>query len=102
MTTSDGRLPPHKRGYTKRWRRAALRYLRHHPTCALIGTSIKCTGLATEVDHIQPHGGDLRLFWDRRNWQGLCKSCHSRKTRGEQLGAAGLKVALDGTPPHWQ
>ena len=25
MTTSDGRLPPHKRGYTKRWRRAALR-----------------------------------------------------------------------------
>jgi 5-methylcytosine-specific restriction endonuclease McrA len=29
------------------------------------------------VDHIQPHRGDQRLFWDRRNWQPLCRTCHS-------------------------
>ena len=37
--------------------------------------------VATEVDHIVPHRGDYALFWDETNWQGLCKSCHSAKTR---------------------
>nr|WP_292832122.1 HNH endonuclease signature motif containing protein [Mesorhizobium sp.] len=22
----------------------------------------------------------MRLFWDRSNWQPLCKPCHDRKT----------------------
>jgi len=36
------------------------------------------------VDHIQPHRGDQLLFWDRTNWQTLCKRCHDQKTgRGE-------------------
>ena len=39
---------------------------------------------ATEVDHINPHGGDMKLFWDTSNWNGLCKSCHSKKTAKEQ------------------
>ena len=69
---------------------------------ALFGKDAKCTGIAKCVDHITPHRGDMRLFWDRRNWQGLCRPCHSRKTRREQLGAIGLKVDLNGTPTHWQ
>ena len=96
------RLQPHERGYTKRWRRAALRYLKRHPTCALFGKDTKCTGIAKCVDHLIPHRGDLRLFWDRRNWQGLCLRCHNRKSRSEQLGALGLKVDLSGMPTHWQ
>lgn len=28
------------------------------------------------ADHIVPHRGDGRLFWDRNNLQCLCKSCH--------------------------
>ena len=35
---------------------------------------------ATVVDHIIPHRGDKRLFWDEKNWQPLCKDCHDRKT----------------------
>ena len=35
---------------------------------------------ATVVDHIVPHRGDHRLFWDEQNWQPLCKACHDRKT----------------------
>jgi len=27
-------------------------------------------------DHIKPHRGDERLFWDPTNLQTLCKSCH--------------------------
>ena len=39
-------------------------------------------GRRTVVDHIVPHRGDARLFWDEDNWQPLCKSCHDRKTGG--------------------
>lgn len=36
---------------------------------------------ATIVDHIVPHRGDTKLFWNTEgNWQSLCASCHSRKT----------------------
>jgi len=35
---------------------------------------------ATVVDHIIPHRGDEKLFWDRDNWQALCKRCHDQKT----------------------
>jgi 5-methylcytosine-specific restriction protein A len=42
--------------------------------------------LATEVDHIIPHGGDQRLFWAKSNWQPLCKPHHSSKTHSEVHG----------------
>jgi 5-methylcytosine-specific restriction endonuclease McrA len=29
------------------------------------------------VDHIIPHRGDDRLFWDRSNWQALCAHHHN-------------------------
>ena len=32
------------------------------------------------LDHIIPHRGDQKLFWDEQNWQPLCKDCHDRKT----------------------
>ena len=35
---------------------------------------------AIVVDHIIPHRGNQRLFWDMKNWQPLCKDCHDRKT----------------------
>ena len=38
---------------------------------------------AMVVDHVTPHRGDLRLFWDSGNWQALCKPCHDRKTAAE-------------------
>ena len=35
---------------------------------------------ATVVDHIVPHRGDKKLFWDQSNWQPLCKEHHDKKT----------------------
>lgn len=35
----------------------------------------------TALDHIVPHRGDLDLFWDYSNLQGLCDAHHSAKTR---------------------
>jgi len=43
--------------------------------------------MATVADHIVPHKGDLKLFWDERNWQGLCAPCHDiHKQSEERLG----------------
>lgn len=38
---------------------------------------------ATDVDHVRPHRGDLRLFLDPGNLQSLCHACHSAKTAKE-------------------
>ena len=72
-----------KRGYDSKWRAARMRFLRHHPLCAECMRQGRITP-ATVVDHIVPHRGNERLFWDETNWQPLCKSCHDQKTgRGE-------------------
>lgn len=84
-TVDQQRGSADERGYTWAWRQAALRYLRENPLCA----ACKRKGLlelATEVDHIVPHKGDQKLFWDRKNWQGLSKRCHSIKTATEDGG----------------
>ena len=67
------------RGYDGRWKSARRAYLQRNPLCAECRRADKLTP-ATVVDHIVPHRGDMRLFWDKTNWQPLCKDCHDRKT----------------------
>jgi 5-methylcytosine-specific restriction protein A len=69
-----------QRGYGSNWRQARKYYLMNHPVC------VRCERVANVVDHIVPHRGDNRLFWDRSNWQPLCDSCHSSKTVKEDGG----------------
>ena len=38
------------------------------------------------TDHVVPHRGDLTLFWSPSNWQGMCWSCHSAKSRADVTG----------------
>lgn len=73
--------------YGAAWRKARAIYLRNHPLCMC--DACRSAGLvvpATVVDHITPHRGDVRLFWDRENWQSLSKPCHDRKTAREDGG----------------
>lgn len=71
------------RGYGSAWRKARLGHLRSETLCrSCFADGFVIVG--TEVDHIVPHRGDQALFWDRANWQTLCKSCHSKKTGGGQ------------------
>lgn len=77
--TTEQRPSANSRGYTKRWQKASKQYLQVHPLC------VRCLAAgrlrtATVVDHITPHRGDQTLFWDKNNWQALCKPCHDRKT----------------------
>ena len=94
MPTSDERPSARQRGYTVRWEKAARRFLKRHPTCAQFGKDAKCIGIAKCVDHIIPHKGDLRLFWDKRNWQGLCVGCQ-RAVKGAKKSAGGCQRHAD-------
>lgn len=73
------------RGYGYKWQQARAGFLAKHPLC------IKCQArglvvVATDVDHIEPHKGDMAVFWDTSNWQALCGPCHSTKTAAEDGG----------------
>lgn len=81
--TTGGRCPEHRRpsssgrGYGRAWRAQRSAFLALNPGCTL------CGGVATEVDHVQPHRGmNDPLFWRVSNWRAVCKPCHSRKSAG--------------------
>lgn len=62
---------------TKRWYILARRVKFEQPLCP-------CGAVAVDVHHIVSldSGGDP---WARSNLEALCKSCHSKQTRREQL-----------------
>ena len=100
--------------YGTAWKKLRAAILRQRPLCVeceKIGRIVK----ATHLDHITPHRGDMALFHDTDNLQGLCHSCHSAKTAaedggfGNKAGKAKEKVSracgIDGLPVdskhHW-
>ena len=85
MTQHD-RTSSRKRGYTWQWDQRRTLYLQRKPLCVMCATQGRVTA-ANVVDHIQPHKGDMGLFWDEQNWQSLCKPCHDRhKQRQDRIG----------------
>lgn len=89
------RFNAHQRGYTREWRKVSRAFLQANPVCSGFDSLCEERGLvrpSTEVDHVIPHRGNMRLFWDQTNWQGLCHTCHCRKTARED-GGFGRPVA---------
>ena len=114
----DDRKSSASRGYGHKWRKARESFLATNSLCS----DHKARGyvvMAVVVDHIIPHrlsesidGGDQakidesrRLFWDRNNWQPLCKLCHD--SHKQKLEKSGIDVGCDrkGMPTdinhHW-
>ena len=81
------RMNSRERGYTWRWQKARAYHLKCFPLCAECKRNGRLTA-AEVVDHIEPHRGDQAKFWDRDNWQSLCKRCHAEKTAKERDGWA--------------
>lgn len=67
---------------TARYRRERERFLTAHPFCAWCRKQGLTVG-AEELDHIEPCWKAPKRFWDRSNWQGLCRECHELKTLDE-------------------
>lgn len=64
-----------ERLYDRRWARASAAFLAANPLC------VGCRALgqsepATLTDHVVPHRGDRRLFWEPANWQASCRWHH--------------------------
>lgn len=80
-TKSD--VVPQSRGndkfyHTAVWRKMRMVVLNEEPNCRVCFENGRINE-STEVDHIKPiRLGGAKL--DRNNLQGLCKSCHARKS----------------------
>ncbi len=75
----------HQRGYTRRWRKARAAFIAQSfangdITCKLCGRPLMDNS-DIEIDHIIPHRGDPRFFWDLSNWEMAHGACHAAKTR---------------------
>jgi 5-methylcytosine-specific restriction endonuclease McrA len=83
--------------YGRRWRDARLQFLQQNPLCAMCSTGQRPVA-AGVVDHIRPHKGDRTLFWDRSNWQSLCKPCHDGAKQSEERTGRTRGCDADGNP----
>lgn len=105
------------KGYGYRWQQSRADHLRRNPLCVFCAKARRAVA-ASVVDHIvAPRLGDAKqsgdqaqiaaawkLFWDRTNWQSLCKRCHDstkqRMEKGGRLGCADTGLPLDPNH-HW-
>jgi 5-methylcytosine-specific restriction protein A len=97
QTESVDRPSSNDRGYDSRWRKAAQHFLNKYPfceMCSMAGTK----RLAVHVDHVIPHKGDMNVFWDSTNWQGLCMEHHNRFKQQIENRGYSSEVGLDGFP----
>jgi 5-methylcytosine-specific restriction endonuclease McrA len=98
---ADRYLSSTQRGYGYRWQRARAGHLISEPLCRMCKAEGKLRP-ATIVDHIIPHRGDKRLFWDRKNWQSLCTTHHDSTKQAEEKTGRLVGVGHDGRPTHPQ
>ena len=71
-----------QRGYDGKWQRESKAFLAlpQNKLCAC-----GCGRAANMVDHIIPHRGDRKLFWDRANWQPMASvPCHVSKKQAAE------------------
>ena len=66
---------------TQRYQNGRARFLSSNPLCRGCLDDGR-TVAAVELDHRVPIS-DGGAFWDRENWQGLCRECHEAKTAVE-------------------
>lgn len=82
---------------TKRWQNLREQVLCDQPLCVMCLAS-DVVEMATVVDHIIPHKGDLDIFFDRENLQGLCKPHHDRDKALIERGRTMIQFDAAGWP----
>lgn len=84
----------------RRWIARRAEQLSREPLCARCAKAGRVTA-ATVADHVIPHRGDERLFFDGR-LQSLCDArpwrCHSSGKQSEERRGYSAEVGLDGWP----
>ncbi|KKJ75435.1 hypothetical protein WH95_18515 [Kiloniella litopenaei] len=86
-----------ERGYDNRWRKYRKEFLAANPLCV----KCKAKGIiasANVVDHIEPHKGCNKLFWDTDNHQALCSPCHNSTKQADEKRGYSNEIGSDGWP----
>ena len=92
---SQADIRERKRLYKKaRWRRMRLRQLKKEPFCQCSACRDKKT-VANVVDHIVPHRGSKKLFFDVTNLQSMSKRCHDSLKQSQERGGRGFNRGCD-------
>ena len=78
----------------KRWKTLRLSQLAKQPYCQCphhLNQKVK----ANVVDHIKPHKGDPKLFWNPKNLQSMLKACHDKFKQSQERGGKGFDQGSD-------
>lgn len=99
---NDSKL--HRLYNNRRWHKLRWMQLSREPLCVYCKDKGRLTP-ATVADHKVRHHGDEELFFDLKNLQSLCKTCHdSTKKKLEESGVL-QGCSLTGYPDdpnsHW-
>lgn len=82
---------------TARWRALRAQVLAAHPLCVSCQRGGRIVP-ATVVNHIVPHRGDVNLFFDRNNLEGVCKPCHDGPIQSAERRGYSGEIGPDGWP----
>lgn len=82
---------------SRQWRNLRASVLSEEPLCRTCDQQGRVT-VATVVDHIKEHKGDVTLFYDRDNLQPLCASCHSGVKRVADRHGYSQACDINGLP----
>ncbi len=82
-----GKTSSTQRGYGYAWQKARAAFLLEHPLCVMCAANGRGSP-ATVVDHRVPHRGDMVIFWDKSNWQPLCRPHHDGHKKAQDAAAA--------------
>jgi len=96
--------PWHHLYNTKEWKALRLAQLRAEPLCRYCLALGKTTS-ANVADHKKPHKGNRALFFNARNLQSLCKTCHDSAKQTLERSGVLPGCGTDGLPldpaHHW-
>jgi len=85
----DSQITWRKLYKTKKWQRLRWKVIEQaHFTCSMCG-KLESNTSQLVADHITPHKGDEKLFWDAGNLQCLCKHCHDTTKKRMERRAFG-------------
>jgi len=89
---------------SKRWRALRAQALTRdlfrcqRPGCGVQLTAGRSDKTSAVVHHVQPHKGDLELFFDLGNLEAVCWSCHSGEIQSEEKLGFDSTIGADGWP----
>jgi len=87
--------------YGRRWGKLSGQFVREYPLCVFCLCHGKLNEGATRnasstrdlvVDHIEPHRGNERLFWEWKNLQTLCRfPCHDQVKQQHEVAGKSVE-----------